>query len=53
MIIKFLLRRKIFYMMYYEVELWLMLHFTVKFRQNMSICHKLICKAKFHIQTEW
>ena len=34
MITKFLLCKKIFCVMHYEIEIWLMVHSTVKFRQN-------------------
>ena len=37
-IAKVLLSRKIFCVMYYEVEMWLMLHYAVKFRQKIHIC---------------
>ena len=37
--------------MFYVVEMWLMFHSAVKFRQNTHICHKCICKANFHITT--
>ena len=43
------MRKKIFCVTYYEVEMWPMLLFAVKFRQNMRICRKWIYKAKFHI----
>ena len=33
--------------MYYEI--CLMLHSAVNFWQNILICHKWICKAKFHL----
>ena len=38
-------------MMYYKGELQLMVHSTVKFGQNMAVCHKLIYKTKFRMQT--
>ena len=46
MIIKFLLCRKIFDVVYYEIEIWLMLHSAVKFRQNTLNCRKLNCKIE-------
>ena len=35
--------------MYYEIEMWLILHSAVNFRQNRHVCRKWICKAKFHM----
>ena len=51
MINAFLCCRNIFCVMYYEIVICQMLQSIVKFRQNMPICHKLICKTKFHMQT--
>ena len=36
---------KIFCVMYYDVEQWLMLHSTVKFRYRTRIYHKWIHKV--------
>ena len=49
MITKFLLCRKIFCMMYYEIEICPMLHCTIKFNQNTCICRTWICRTKLHM----
>ena len=41
--------QEIFCAMYYQIEISPMVQSTVKFRQNMCICYKLICKTKFHM----
>ena len=49
MIIEFLLCKKIFWVLSYQIEICLMLHPAVMFRQSTYICHKWICKTKFHM----
>ena len=45
----FIVWKNIYSMMYYELEMWPMMHSAVKFRQYTNICHKWICEAKFHM----
>ena len=46
----FLLCRKYFVRcIYYQIEIFPMAQSTVKFRQSMCFCYKLICKTKFHM----